>query len=834
MIDATTAGRDRRPGSSGQGPGRIVTDWMERGPRAGAVVVLRLVLALVVVGPALGQTSTAPAPPAAEEPSPIPLPEISVRADELAALLIEVDAGAVPTRDIELIEARLPAQRARLLAGLVDTQKRLDAGAPLALLDRLDATWQATRRQLRMSSDTVTRRASLLQQDVDRLASLRETWGRTRIDAVGAGAPAVVLGRIDEMQKAISSTKARLEVRLAALLVLQHRLSQELARCEQVLARIAEARAELFTQLTARTGLPIWSPPLWKSAVSEIGEAWRDAVYTVDRIVDRLIRSQTGRLPLLVAVFFGVALLLYQARRRIRRGGASTPGTLGVVFERPISTAIVLSMFIGMLFYADDLALYLYVVGMIGVIPVLRLMRPLVAGPVTLALYGLGALFVADQLRVLISTATQLDQVVYLIEMLASVLLLLWLRAAWRMSDTPMSTLPRALVGTTVLLAAFATAFVAGALGYMQLAHVIGTGALGASYAGLVMAVAVRAVRDLVAYALRVRPLRLLRSVQRHGPLIEHRIARFLGWLGTFGWAVTALAAFAILDRVSDLLSVVLRFRIGWGAAQASVADVLAFVVAVWLSVKVARLTRFILYEDIFSRVRLAQGVPQTLASVIQYGIVIVGFSLALVALGIDFTKLTILLGALGVGVGFGLQNVVSNVASGLVLLFERTIRIGDVIDVGEIQGEVQAIGIRASTVRIWEGAEVIVPNTELMSRVVSNWTLSDRRARQAVSVTVVPGTDPDHVSRLMMEAARAHPKVVASPAPVILFRSLTDGVLFFELRCWTDDFISGLVIRSELTASIYRALEAAGIAISLPPRAVRLTMGPPPPTAPR
>ena len=810
-----------------------MTQRIGLGRRAATRGVLGLAFALGLATSAVGQTSPLAAPPPAAEPSPIPLAEIAVRADELAVLLAEVDAAAAPAHDVQAIEARLPALRARLLASLADTQRRLDAGAPLALLDRLDATWQATRRQVRAWSDTVTRRASQLQQDAERLASLRETWARSRSDAVAAGAPAQVLGRIDEMQKAINSTKAHLEARLAALLVLQLRLSQELARCEQVLARIAEARTELFTQLTARSGATILSGALWTAAAGDFGEAWREGVDTLDRITDQLVRSQTGRLPLLGAIFLGFVAVLYRARGRIRRHSATAEaGTLSAVFEHPISAAVILTALVGTLVYAEDLALYLYLVGLVGVVPVVRLMRPLVTGVVVRALYALGVLFVIDQLRLLISTATYLDQVVYLIEMLASTLLMIWLRTAWRRSTLRASTLPRANAGTTVLLFAFLTAFVAGALGYMHLARMIGSGALGSSYAGLVMAVGVRALRDLVAYALRMRPLRLLRVVQLHRPLIEHRVARFLGWVGTIAWALSALSAFGVLDPVVAVGGQVLALRLGWGAVRASVSDVLAFVLAVWIAVKVARLTRFVLDADVFPRVRLAKGVPQALSSLIQYGIVIVGFSLALVALGIDFTKLTILLGALGVGVGFGLQNVVSNVASGLVLLFERTIRIGDAIEVGEVQGEVQAIGVRSSTVRVWQGAEVIVPNAELVSQVVTNWTLSDRRCRLEVSVSVVHGTDPAEISRLMTEAAHAHPKVLATPAPVVLFKSLVDGVLLFELRCWTDDYDSGVVTRSELTAGIYRALEAARIAISLPPRAVRLTVeGVPPPT---
>ena len=804
-----------------------------RRTRRSAPALVGLALLLVIGRTSLGLTPVPAASPAAEEPSPIPLAEIAVRADELAVLLTEVDAEAATARDVQAIEARLLRLRGRLLASVADTQRRLDAGAPLALLDRLDATWQATRRQVRAWSDTVTRRASQLQQDAERLASLRETWVRSRNDAVAAGAPTLVLGRIDEMQKAINSTKAHLEARLAALLVLQLRLSQELARCEQVLARIAEARTELFTQLTARSGPAIWSVALWTAAAGELGEAWREGIDSLDRIADRLVRSQTGRLPLLGAVFLGFVAVLYRARNRIRhRVATAEAGTLSVVFEHPISTAVILTALAGTLFYVEDLTLYLYPVGLIGVVPVLRLMQPLVTGVVVRALYGLGALFVIDQLRLLISTATHLDQVMYLTEMLASTLLIIWLRAAWRRSTLRASTLPRANAGTAVLLLAFLMALVAGALGYMHLARMIGSGALGSSYAGLVMAVAVRVLRDLVAYTLRVRPLRLLRVVQLHRPLIEHRVARFLGWVGSIAWVLIALSAFAVLDPVAVFGGQVLALRVGWGAVRATVSDVLAFVLAVWVAVKVARLTRFVLDEDVFPRVRLAKGVPQTLSSVIQYGIVIVGFSLALVALGIDFTKLTILLGALGVGVGFGLQNVVSNIASGLVLLFERTVRIGDAIQVGEVKGEVQAIGVRASTVRVWEGAEVIVPNADLVSRIVTNWTLSDRRCRLDVPVSVVYGTDPDQVSRLMTEEAHAHPKVLATPPPLVLFRSLEDGGLLFELRCWTDDYDTGGVTRSELTAGVYRALANAQIGLSPPLRAVRMTMEGSPPSA--
>jgi small-conductance mechanosensitive channel len=361
----------------------------------------------------------------------------------------------------------------------------------------------------------------------------------------------------------------------------------------------------------------------------------------------------------------------------------------------------------------------------------------------------------------------------------------------------------------------------------------IGTGALRSSYIGLVVVAAVRAARDLVAYALRARPLRLLRVVQLHRALIESRVSGALGWVGAIAWALGSLNAFAILDEVWVWSGRVLAFSVGWGAVRISLGDALAFAAAVWIALLVARMARFVLEEDVFPRVQLAKGLPQALSSLAQYAIVIAGFALALVALGVDFTKLTIILGGLGVGLGFGLQNVVNNVASGLVLLFERAVRVGDAIAIGDVEGEVRTIGIRSSTVRTGDGAEVIVPNAELVSQKVTNWTFTDRRCRLAVSVGVAHGTAPDKVSRLLTDVARAHPRVLANPTPLVLFQTLGDSALLFELRCWTGDYDDVSVVRSELTAGVCHALDEAGIPIAPPRRAVRVTAEGSPPAPP-
>jgi len=181
--------------------------------------------------------------------------------------------------------------------------------------------------------------------------------------------------------------------------------------------------------------------------------------------------------------------------------------------------------------------------------------------------------------------------------------------------------------------------------------------------------------------------------------------------------------------------------------------------------------------------------------------------------------RVTIMLGAFGVGIGFGLQNIVNNFVSGLILLFERPIHIGDAVQVGTLWGEVRRIGIRASVVRTFDGAEVIVPNGQLISEQVTNWTLSDRTRRLTIPIGVEYGTDPEQVLEILRSLAVEHPDVLEKPAPLVLFIEHGDSSLNFELRAWTRDFDRGLTVRSELTGAINRALAEAGITIPFPQR---------------
>jgi small-conductance mechanosensitive channel len=175
------------------------------------------------------------------------------------------------------------------------------------------------------------------------------------------------------------------------------------------------------------------------------------------------------------------------------------------------------------------------------------------------------------------------------------------------------------------------------------------------------------------------------------------------------------------------------------------------------------------------------------------------------------------------VGVGFGLQAIVNNFVSGLILLFERRVQVGDRVQLADLDGDVVQIGIRASTVRTFDGADVIVPNSIFVTERVKNWTFSDTLRRIVVRVGVGYGSAPERVLEVLREAVTRHPKVLTSPAPLLLFRGFGESSLDFEARVFVDDYDRVLSISSELTLAIHGALKTAGIEIPFPQRDLHL-----------
>jgi small-conductance mechanosensitive channel len=368
-----------------------------------------------------------------------------------------------------------------------------------------------------------------------------------------------------------------------------------------------------------------------------------------------------------------------------------------------------------------------------------------------------------------------------------------------------------------------AFAVVAGAVGYMRLARALGTSVLVSGYAALILYAAVRIADGLWAYLLHARPSSSLRMVQEHRERLQRGGSRALRWLAIGVWGYFTAEDLGMSGAIRSSLASVLGARYARGSMSLSVGDVVAFVLTVAAAFLLSSVVRFVLREEISPRTRLAHGQSYALSILLHYAVILVGFLFATSALGLDLTRVTILAGAFGVGVGIGLQNVVANFVAGVIILLEQRIHPGDFIETADLQGEVREIGFRASTIRTWSGADVIVPNSKLTSERVSNWTLSDRRCRVDIDVAVAYTAETAHVLDLLRKTAEADPGVMAEPAPAAVCTGFRDSGLGFQLRAWTARFEHADAVRSRLVLAVHAALAAARIEIALPQRDVHL-----------
>jgi small-conductance mechanosensitive channel len=244
---------------------------------------------------------------------------------------------------------------------------------------------------------------------------------------------------------------------------------------------------------------------------------------------------------------------------------------------------------------------------------------------------------------------------------------------------------------------------------------------------------------------------------------------------------------------------------------------VLVFFFSVLLAFWVARTVRFILREEVLPNMSLDRGVANSISSLSYYALMMIGLFVALAAAGFQISQLTIIIGALGVGIGLGLQSIVNNFVSGLILMFERPIQPGDVIEVTGTTGTVRDIGMRATTVTTFEGADVVVPNGAILSEKLINWTLNNTNRRMEVSVGVAYGTQPKLVLDLLFKVTTETQGVISYPQPAVLFKGFGASSLDFVIRAWTDNFSDWVNIHSNLTLRVHDAIVAAGIEIPFP-----------------
>ncbi|HNP19040.1 MAG TPA: mechanosensitive ion channel [Fulvivirga sp.] len=277
-------------------------------------------------------------------------------------------------------------------------------------------------------------------------------------------------------------------------------------------------------------------------------------------------------------------------------------------------------------------------------------------------------------------------------------------------------------------------------------------------------------------------------------------------------------------EKVGHLFTIKL-FSIG--KSDITISTILFLIVSVFILIYLARKLSEFLGRYISNRYGTTEATSHSIATIIRYSILVIGLMVVVQTAGIDLSTLSIMAGALGVGIGFGLQNITNNFISGLIILFEQPIKVGDRIEVGNIVGEVKKISARATMILTNDNIIVIVPNSEFISSTVINWSHNDRSVAFRFQVGVAYKEDPAFIKKLLLEVSSENEGVLDNPAPEVLFDEFGESSLNFNLRVWTYDYANRPTnLKSQLYYSIFEKFKEHGVEIPFPQRDLHLKSG--------
>jgi len=750
---------------------------------------------------------------------PISLLEIASKAQAALESLREIGSGLSADQTTTSLTDGLSHLTPEIEAEIGDDTQLLSSNPSLNMLYPLKVSWQSFGDKLSVWDNELTRSGISLEEELTRLEEQNKVWQLTLQSVQQGGTTPEILQRVKDVTDSIERTQQAVTSRRAEVLSLQGRISDEAGRIRKMLTLIEQAESRVLKGALSQNSPPIWS--LMSGSRDELAKNTGQSFFAQLRALTSFAQRLPFTFLIHALIILVLAVGLHWFGRQVRKWSEREPSLQAVapIYDLPVSTALALSFLSSRwLLYAQAPRLLLAITGAVALIPTALILRRLLERNLVPILNAMVAMYFVDQLRQICASVPLLARLLLLGQTLGGILFLIWLirgRLLAIASDKTSKRPSRVTFAVVWLgLIVLSASLLSNILGYVDLANLLTSTFLMSVYFAALLYVAILIVGGLITIALQVGPLASLRGVQLHRPMFHRRLLAAIKFLALLLFLDVFLNFLGLRTPLIQNIVTILQANLTVGSLNVSLGHILGFVATVWTSFLFAKFLRFLLEEDVYQHFQLARGTPQAISTMVQYAVVVVGFLVAMQVLGVDLNKLTILMGAFTVGVGFGLQNIINNFVSGLILLFERPIKVGDVIDVGGTLGEVRHIGIRATVVRTSDGSEVIVPNGTLISNQVTNWTFSDQQRAIEIPVTVVRGTAPQRVVELLKTVATKHPGVAKEPQPQSYVLNFSSGAVTFQLRAWTNRYEDWVQVRSDLAVAVDEALSRESISI--------------------
>jgi len=673
-----------------------------------------------------------------------------------------------------------------------------------------------------------TQKVEKIGQEIEAMSAL---WQVSRENAITEKAPLAIRERVNSILKDITDVAAQSSKYLNELLIMQNTISKQQIKINELIKKIETTEKNLRGKLFV-----LDNPPLWEAfqvsgdtlAIAEQfqkswGELWRSnmAFFEVNR---QQFYLHIIILILLISIM--VYLFLKNKREQLFDQEDATLKNSAYFISKPISAALLIALFLSVWIYPERSATVSEFIVLLMVIPVVRLTPGTIQKEFQKPVYILAFLYLLDTLQKSALGFVLVQRLTLLCAAIIGFGVIIWLVRESRSidkQDQPLisrifwKSLPFSLILPVVTL-------LANLVGSVNLAATVGWGLVESVYLLVIVYITTTVASGILTILIRRRRKKALQFIRTYAHKIESWMKFIIYTAGLMVWLRATFRLFGLWEPLINWYESILAHEWIIGTTVISVNAIVDFILVIIIVFLITRMVRIFLDMEVFPRVRLPKGIPAAISMMVRYILITLGIFLAISSLGIDLGKISLLAGALGVGLGFGLQKIVANFISSLILAFGRAIRVGDTVKYNDIFGNVREIGVNATTVKTFDGSDVIIPNSDLISNQVTNWTLSDVMRRMELPVKVAFDSDPHHVLKILEKVARDHPKVLDHPVPFAVFNGFGDNYLDFTLYYWITSSLF-FEAKTEVALNVYDNIRAEGILTPRPQRDLRLTV---------
>jgi len=772
-------------------------------------ILIIIVLLRLTISPGSGEES--PAPDAARFPG---VSEVVPRASQLSEEGVAADTRIASLREIGAVSAQIQESRSQLIRMV---PQLADLSGPLgrSFDQTLDLRGKITDQKTGLEQVI-----NLLSSNLADIEDLEKVWNgkrafweswRDSLNKQGIRLPEgefqQAFGIIDEVLNSISTASDRLVQLQKEAADLQEQAAEMLIRIE------SSIRGQTFKKVShsfaSREYREQFDSRLWSQV--------RNGISEVEGVSSDFLREQGWVAALQLLLVFVLAGFIIHHRPK-----AEETEEWQFILIHPWATGIFVALSTLSFFYSQTPDLWQFLLWLPAAFSAATLMCALLKNPrKRLMIWLLASLFVLSLGLRSIAFPVPLYRLYLALLSLLGVPLFLFLAAGnQRAHQEQLTGFTLTLrIGAAVLFIAFVAQFA----GYSTLSFRLIESSIKTVFLGLFAVMTIKLGQGSIDFALDQPFFRRWRFFRRFGNDLTSRLKDMFLILIIILTSLYLLKVWNLYDSMAEAWSNLLALSLTIEDVSISVENVLVVVFVLYLSMAVSWLIRAILEAEFFPRRRFDRGVRDSIKKLLNYSLILVGFLFAMSLAGVELKNFAVLAGAFGIGIGFGLQNVVNNFVSGLILLFERPVKVGDMVVIDNEWGTVRKIGLRSTVVTNLDESEVIVPNSLLVSQKLTNWSLTSPLCRLTIPVGVAYGSDVPLVLKILTETGEQHSAVLEDPGPSPLFRGFGDSSLDFELRIWISDVRDRFRVRSEICQYIDRRFREEGIIIPFPQRDLHL-----------